>query len=556
MAIQSQNHICPSADTTELALPPRPVPESDFQAAVQQWRAVLGTEHVLTDQATLDDYARCTLPRGTRPRAVLRPGSTEEVSRVAAIANAHRVPIYPISCGKNWGYGDRCAPTDGQVIVELARMNRILEVNTELAYAVIEPGVTQGQLSQYLAEHHIPLWIDPTGAGPSASILGNTVARGYGITAYGDHFAQLAGMEIVLADGEIVRTGFGHFPGAKAWRVFPRGLGPYLDGLFTQSNLGIVTQIGVWLMPVPEHYELCLFSAEEEDALNPIVEQVRYLLLQRVLAGSLNLMHRNRILTVLRQYPWDVMHGKTPMSDEVSRRLGRELSIGAWNGVAALYGTARQVRAARAEIRRSLRAVVDRLAFVSEAKLRLASRVPWLVKLATGMDVQRLVDAVGPALAIISGRPNGVSLNTCYWRSKQRPSGEAFDPVASGCGVIWFSPVIPMTAEHVSDFRTIAQPILHKHGFDCCITLTAVNARSFDCTLPILYDLEDPKDARRAELCHRELVTKCAAAGYLPYRLDIHSHALLVKQEDTFCRLCATVKSALDANNVLAPTRL
>jgi 4-cresol dehydrogenase (hydroxylating) len=555
--MNTEPHLFPSV-TADHERPPNPAtPGADerFQAALQQWRAAIGPEHLLTDQATLDDYSRCTLPRGTRPLAVLRPGSTQEVSRVAAIATQYRVPIYPISCGKNWGYGDRCAPTDGQVIVELSRMNRILEVNTELAYAVVEPGVTQQQLYEFLQQHNIPLWIDPTGAGPTASILGNTVERGYGITPYGDHFAQLAGMEIVLPTGEVLQTGFGHYANARAWRVFPRGIGPYLDGLFTQSNFGIVTSIGVWLMPAAPHVELCLFSAERDQAIDQLVDRVRWLLLHRVLVGAVNLMHRNRILTVLRHYPWELMGGATPMSDDVARQLAAQRQIGTWNGVAALYGTRRQVAAARAEIRRVLKGSVDRLAFVSEAKLRLARRFPRLVKLATGMDVGQLLAAVEPALGIVKGKPNAVSLNTCWWRSKRPPPTTMPDPHEHGCGVIWFSPVIPMTAGHLREFRQLAEPILAKYRFDCCITLTAVNPRAFDCTLPVLYDPDDPQDAKRAADCHRELLSACAAAGYLPYRVDIHSMPLLTSEASVFWNLCRRLKDALDPHHLLAPKR-
>jgi len=73
--------------------------------------------------------------------------------------------------GKNWGYGDACAPSNGQVIVDLRHMNRINIVDEKLAYAVIEPGVTQGQLFQFLQDNHPGLWMDATGAGPSASLV-------------------------------------------------------------------------------------------------------------------------------------------------------------------------------------------------------------------------------------------------------------------------------------------------------------------------------------------------------------------------------------------------
>ena len=84
-------------------------------------------------------------------------------------------------------------------------------------------------------------------AGP----LGNMVDRGVGYTPYGEHFLFSSGMEVVLADGEVLRTGMGSMPGSNTWQVFRWGYGPTLDGIFTQSNYGIVTKMGMWLMPAP-----------------------------------------------------------------------------------------------------------------------------------------------------------------------------------------------------------------------------------------------------------------------------------------------------------------
>src|SRR5439155_6009065 len=102
----------------------------------------------------------------TRPAAVLYPVSTEEVQQIVRIAAKYETPLYPISRGNNWGYGDACAVSDNQVIVDLRRMNKIIEVNAELAYAVVEPGVTQQQLYEHLRDNNIPLLLDVTGAGP------------------------------------------------------------------------------------------------------------------------------------------------------------------------------------------------------------------------------------------------------------------------------------------------------------------------------------------------------------------------------------------------------
>ena len=140
--------------------------------AIDAWRAALGTDKVDDSPATLDRYARTTQPSAPRPSRVLYPAATEEVPAIVRVASEHDVVVYPISRGRNWGYGDACAPTDGAAIVDLGRMNRIVEVDTELAYTVIEPGVTQGQLNAYLKENRCGLWMDCTGAGPEASLVG------------------------------------------------------------------------------------------------------------------------------------------------------------------------------------------------------------------------------------------------------------------------------------------------------------------------------------------------------------------------------------------------
>src|SRR5687767_11066928 len=212
-----------------------------MQDAITQFRQALGKHNVSTDAAGLERYRWCTSSVQRNIAAVLQPESVEQVQQIVGIANAHQVPLYPISTGNNWGYGSALPVRHDNVVVDLSRMNRIIDVNIELAYAVLEPGVTQGQLHQHLQQHRIPLSLNPTGAGPHCSILGNALERGFGIGPNGDHFLAQCGMEVVLATGEILRTGFGHYAGAKAEYVYKWGLGPYLDGLFTQSNFGIVT---------------------------------------------------------------------------------------------------------------------------------------------------------------------------------------------------------------------------------------------------------------------------------------------------------------------------
>ena len=220
--------------------------------AISAFRSSIGADNVYFDDASRENYAKACLPRCTRPLGIVKPDNADDVSQIVNTCNRSGIRWHTISRGKNWGYGSACAAEDDRLIIDLSRMNRILEVNVELGYAVIEPGVSQGQMYEYLQQHELPLLLDVTGAGPDASIIGNILQRGFGHTPYGDRFRHTCGMHVVLPDGNQLKTGFGRYENAVSSRVFPWGQGPWLDGLFTQSDYGIVTSACIWLMPQPE----------------------------------------------------------------------------------------------------------------------------------------------------------------------------------------------------------------------------------------------------------------------------------------------------------------
>src|SRR5690606_15820753 len=108
-------------------------------------------------------------------------------------------------------------------------------------------------LYRYLRENRIRLWIDTADPG-WGGLIGNALDRGGGYTAvdYRDHFDAHCGMEVVLPNGDLVRTGMGASAASKTWQLFKYGMGPWVDGIFSQSNFGVVTKMGFWLMEEPE----------------------------------------------------------------------------------------------------------------------------------------------------------------------------------------------------------------------------------------------------------------------------------------------------------------
>src|SRR5262245_51003475 len=188
---------------------------NDIEGALRAWRDLLGSEHLLTDAQNLRAAETATFKTDQKIPAVLRPGDREEVQECVRIANRYGVAIYPVSSGMNWGYGSRVPASSGSVLMELGRMNRILDFSEDLAYVTVEPGVTQKQLLQFLRRQNSRLWIDATGSSPNSSIIGNTVERGFGHTPYGDHFDHVCGLEVILPDGERLDTGFARFENAR-----------------------------------------------------------------------------------------------------------------------------------------------------------------------------------------------------------------------------------------------------------------------------------------------------------------------------------------------------
>jgi 4-cresol dehydrogenase (hydroxylating) flavoprotein subunit len=238
-----------------------------LERALEAWREVLGPDNALTDAATLSAAETATFSTTQRVPAIIRPCTREHVQGCVRVANEHGVPIYPVSTGKNWAYGSRVPPQSGCVLMELHRLNRITDYDEKLAYVSVEPGVTFRQLYGFLRERRSKLMLSVTGSTPDSSPVGNALERGAGSGPYADRAAHVCGLEVVLPTGDVVRTGFGRFPGAKTAKMHRWGVGPYLDGLFAQSNLGIVTEMTMWLAPRPDYFQSCFFGVEDESRL-------------------------------------------------------------------------------------------------------------------------------------------------------------------------------------------------------------------------------------------------------------------------------------------------
>jgi 4-cresol dehydrogenase (hydroxylating) len=282
-------------------LPPG-VSAAEFDQALREFETAVGKDWVLSSEEDVHPYRDYfsllkDQPDELRPSAAVCPASVEEVQAVVRIANRHRIPLYAISTGKNFAYGGPAPNVRGSVTVDLKRMNRILEVDERRHTALVEPGVSYMDFYRYLQEHDLKVWVDTADVG-WGGLMGNALERGMGYTLgpYRDHFSAHCGMEVVLPNGELMRTGMGALPGSKAWQDYKPGFGPDPSGLFAQGNFGIVVKMGFRLMPRPEHWRTGLITVPKRRDFLPLVDTVNYLTDLFVIGEPLYSSPLNRLL--------------------------------------------------------------------------------------------------------------------------------------------------------------------------------------------------------------------------------------------------------------------
>jgi (+)-pinoresinol hydroxylase len=331
-------------------------------------------------------------------------------------------------------------------------------------------------------------------------------------------------MEVVLASGEIVRTGMGALPHSKTWQQYRYGFGPYVDGIFSQSSLGVVTKMGFWLYPQPEGFLSGTVRVTRHDDLFPLVETFAYLMNSGIVQATTTVISP---LTYSRDPELALLRTSGSTSD--LEKYAAERDIPYWSVSLPFYGPAKVI-SAQWEYAKQRFSAIRGATFQDGASYRFP------------LSADQLAKIVNPV-------PFGV------------PSLETFSiggPRSQGH--MWFSPIIPMTGEAVLEAESVFDQVYKElgslSGAPPGFPIWNFFSRAFVIIyfFPIEHDIE--KNRRNREI-FRRLVKTSAGHGWGEYRthtafmgdiMDAYSfndHALL--------RLHETMKDALDPNGILSP---
>jgi (+)-pinoresinol hydroxylase len=541
----------------KMKLPPG-VSASDFAAAIQQFQDAVGKEWVFTSDEDVALYRDAYSPFMGEPEekfasAAVAPESVEQVQKVVRVANQYKIPIYPVSTGKNLGYGGSAPVLSGSVVLDLKRMNRIVEVNERNAYVLVEPGVSYFDLYRYIQEKGIKLWVDVPDPG-WGSPVGNALDRGGGylMPQFRNHFDSHCGMEIVLANGEIMRTGMGALPGSKTWQEYKSGFGPWIDGMFSQSNFGVVTKMGFWMMPQPDSYFSGIVTVPRHNDLIPLVRILTYLENTRATNGMPDLGSPLFGIPMLSEFAARFDQGSSPFDRPQDAELtaliakaGGEMSpelddyaqkkgIGYWNCKLSFYGAPK--------------ANAANWAFAQEK----FSEIPGArfddgesYKLPLTPEQQEKVHK--PQFGIPS-----LAMFSIGARSPMNPT--------PANGHMWFSPIIPRTGEAIFEANRVFAAAAKEFG----LPFLNFNLPStywersfiFIFAFPVTKDVETNKKNRAA---FEKLIKVAAEHGWGEYRTPpAFQDAIMATysySNNALLRFHETVKDAVDPNGILSAGR-
>jgi 4-cresol dehydrogenase (hydroxylating) len=481
-------------------------------ASFQEIIDLVGRENFLSPGEELDHLLRNT-SHFSAPLVLgrVRPSNQEELQAIVTWAAKEKVRLYTYSRGLNWGLGSRLPLVDHCLLVELSKMDKILEINEKFHYAIVEPGVSQEQLSAEIAKMGLSLMLNVTGSHPNASVLANTLERGSGFLAH--RFLDLRGMEVLLADGSLVKSGFWNLgPSERELNHFSYGMGPDWRGLFSQSNLGIVTKAVINLYPKKE-FQKMLWIKVNQTELPGLIDKLS------------DLYQRN--------YIHSVTHIGNDKRMKIENKNQGQLTV--WTAMALIQGSKNFVEFLEKEIPQYLENQYISMGFLTEREAQ---------------DQE-----LGEVFGCHVGRTTDFFVRAMYQSEGAILEKENWQIDYGKYGMLCCLPILPANAPDIQKATEILDGIFDDFGIMPAATLNPMNDLHLESVINIYFDRNQPQEVEKAHKANNEMIARFYKAGYRFYRFDVKTMHDYIDQNNPHWQLIDKLKNALDPNRILSPGR-
>ena len=442
---------------------------------------------------------------------IAKPETVAAVQALVAFANTEGIVVYPISTGFNWGLGSKLPTAENTILIDLGKLNKIREVHNGLRYAIIEPGVSQKQLSDYLKANNTNLIANITGSSPGSSYIGNLLERGTSFLRHKVDFVRA--FEVVLPTGEMVRTGFWESENDQVSVLhYKHGMGPNTTDLFFQSNYGVVTAAVVSLLPRQEE-TLVLWAQVAAEKLEPFLEQMKLL------------------------YGHQLLSNTTHIGNDKRMKLTNAETL-TWTAFCAISGPKAINKVAVEMITQKLSPFCKKLSFMTEDDANASTE-------AYEKDMYKLH----------TGQPAEVFLNAMFRSHGDKDYTPSQNVDDSNIGMLCCLPIMPFSQVGVQIVLKCLKEVEAEFATEPAVTLNPINDLYLEAVINIYFDRDNIAERDRAHKANSFLHKRLYELGLRFYRLDIKEMALQPKIDSPHNRLTATIKQSLDPKGTIAPGR-
>ena len=539
---------------------------------IQLLKDRMGSAIEITTSQISQKYLKNTECFDSETFIIVKPLSSSVIGDLVLLGNEFSddpdmaFSITPISTGKNWGYGSAQPITGSKhtLLLDLSDFTGIRFFDPQNGVVTLEPGVTQEQLHEFLTSNNYPYMVPVTGAGPTVSIVGNALERGYGITTIADHFAAVTSIKGFLGDGSFYESSLSSMNeslNAKANdcyvdKTFKWKHGPYLEGLFTQSGNMIVTEMTILLARQKPHFNsfyMRFYSEDSFDLAYSITKEIFYNL--EGVIGSINLMDRRRVASMVGLNPNGPRAHKV-MSKSQLDDISRQFDVPEWTLVGTIYGTKSVCNAAKKDIKRIVRKRADQILFSDSLLIMLGELFTQSSNRKYLRSIKEQIAKLIEGKKIMQGIPSEVALPLAYWRNPTHDlqSQKRLNPAMDGCGLLWYAPLVPANSKDMQKLIDMVRTIAPIYNIEPMITFTNLSGSSTDSTIPIVFNKNDPQAVKDAHACLEALFKAGIQQGFIPYRLNIDQQKNL-DPNSTCWKASGKIAHALDPKGVISPDR-
>lgn len=466
--------------------------------------------------------------------------SLSELRGILKIAQENSFSVSPYSTGNNWGYGSHLPVRNHCLLLDFSPMNQILEIDEQQGTAIIQPGVTQGNLAIELKRRNSQFYVDVTGSGMDTSLIGNCLERG--IAYQEQRVTQVLGLDIVLSDGTLLKSGFGDYPNSKLNNCYPYGLGPSVDGLFFQSNLGIIIQARIALQRRPEKAMVVSLPLESKK-LGQLIDRLKELKRIGCIQGIPHIGNRERTISTLEA----IIKNESPnlSNIEILHVINKTLKSD-WIATFFIAGPLKVAESQLQETRVQLRDLGSLFVHQLEVKTWRDKTYQLFLNLIMSREQKIIFKAAASLRGLNLGESSNAGIE--FLRKNQKVD-------QSPVGFLLCTPLAPLRGENGDYFNEMFIRFRNKYNLFMAMTLNIISNRVLEAVISIHFNKNDSVESDRALIAVRQMSQQFSADGFYPYRINID-------QMDDFLELNLPIhdfqrnlKKLLDPNSIISPGR-